>query len=503
MKIKTKYLLAFTTWLCLFAVHASAAQEAQKMPSAQQSPPLTSPTPPANTLTRIQQLEAQLEEMRAELTKLRKTMSASSANGGDATSAIGDTQIAQTAAPQASGNKENKPEARGAQAERNLPGIELGAGRLIPYGTIYFNAFGDSGGTNNADIPLFATPTNGGGISASARQTRIGLRVEGLRALNASVTGVIEADFTGGFPAVAIGENFSVVRLRLANAKFDWERTSVVVGQDWMVFAPNNPVSLANAAIPQFAAAGNPWSRLPQLRVERRFASGVLVQGAVLAPATGDFSTTASFFLQPTSGASARTPFLQSRAAINRSNWLGLKKPGAIGLSAHYGRARFVPAPATVDSFGLALDWNFPLATRVTLAGEGFFGRNLAGFQSAVFQNANTDFAFRDGANLIAGGARAIGTRGGWSQIGLTPPVLKDTLTAYASFGMDDPRDEDLVSVRSRDWRERNLSFAFNFVHRLTPQFSWGLEFRRLETIYFLSGKQTSNHINLGAALSF
>lgn len=489
---------------CLWLLIAGSLAQAQT-PSIQPSP-AASPTPPADVQTRIERLEAEVEAMCAEITRLRQAAASasSSANEGNTTQATSNTQ--NPAATQASGNRENRPEKQGAQtaqAERRPPGVELGAGRLIPYGTIYFNAFGNSGGTNNADIPLFATPSGGGNMSASARQTRLGLRVEGLRALNARLTGTVEADFFGGFPAVGIGENFGLVRLRLANVRLDWERTSIVVGQDWMVFAPNNPVSLANAAIPQLAAAGNPWSRLPQLRVERRFASGVLLQGALLAPATGDFPSGATFFLQPTSGANARTPFLQARGAITRSKWLGLNKPGAIGLSAQYGRARPVAGQPQVDSLGLALDWNFPLARRVTFAGEGFTGRDLAGFQSGVFQGVNTDFAFLSGSTLIPGGVRAIGTRGGWAQLGFTPPVLENNLTLYASYGLDDPRNEDLVSVRPRDWRTRNQGFAFNFVHRLTPQLSWGLEFRRLETEYTLSGKRSSNHINLGAAFSF
>ena len=61
-----------------------------------------------------------------------------------------------------------------AAAEKHLPGIDLGPVRAVPYGTIYFNAFGNSGGTNNADDPLFATPTNQGNVEHERASDAIG-----------------------------------------------------------------------------------------------------------------------------------------------------------------------------------------------------------------------------------------------------------------------------------------------------------------------------------------
>src|SRR6266511_2583775 len=186
---------------------------------------------------------------------------------------------------------------------------EVSPVKVTPYGIIYFNLFDNSAGTNNSDVPLWST-AGVGSLSASGRQSRFGLRVTGLTAAKAKMTAVIEADFFGGFPAVGIGDNMGVLRLRLANVRLDWRKASLIVGQDWMVFAPANPVSLASAGIPLMAATGNPWSRLPQVRGE--WHSGpVLLQGAVLAPSTGDFA--AAFLYQPASGALSKVPFVQGR----------------------------------------------------------------------------------------------------------------------------------------------------------------------------------------------
>lgn len=446
---------------------------------------------------RVEQLEAQMEVMRAELTQLKSELAGEKSTSADSLSA----------SSPGNAKAESKPP-QTATTEKHLTGIDLGPVRAVPYGTIYFNAFGNSGGTNNADVPLFATPTNPGNVSISVRQTRLGLKLEGPNVGGAKTRGQVEADFFGGFPAVGIGENFGVVRLRLALVRLDWEKTSLEAGQDWVIFAPNNPVSIAAAAIPQLAAAGNPWARLPQVRVDHRWKSGKVVwQGAVLAPSTGDSPTasTSPFFLQPTTGAISRVPFFESRIALSEGNWLGTKKGGSVGLSAQYGRARVANTPANnkIDSFGIAADWNFPIVARLTVNGEAFFGRNLAGFQAEVFQGFNPDFAYRQGAGLIAGGARAIGTRGGWTQVAFTPPVLSDQLVVYGSYGLDDPRDGDLVSLTKRDWRLRNQALAFNLIYKLSPQLSWGFEFRHLDTLYLLSGKQTANHVNLAAIFTF
>ena len=156
-----------------------------------------------------------------------------------------------------------------------------------------------------------------------------------------------------------------------------------------------------------------------------------------------------------------------------------------------------------ITSDAIALDWNFPIVERVSISGEAFTGRNLGGFQGGVFQNYNNDFAYRVGSSLVSGGVRSISTRGGWTQLGFTPPISHDRITFYGSFGIDDPNDKDLVSLSHRDWRTRNLAVAADAIYKFTQQFSVGAEFRRFQTNYFYSRRQNANHVNLGAAYTF
>lgn len=481
-------------FILVFFVVAVNAQSVEK-----KADPEGTPRPTDQLEQRIKDLESQIAAIKSELTKIKEAAKQEKA-------AEPMTTASSTAVRSDPQTVSKKPDNTAAAAPKQL-GIDLGPVRLTPYGTIYFNAFSNNGAVNNNDVPLFATPSGQGGNSASARQTRLGLKFEGGRIGGARVGGVLEADFFGGFPSMGIGENFGVVRIRSANVKLDWEKTSLVLGQDWVPFAPLNPTSLAAAAIPQLAAAGNNWARLPQVRVDHKLNDHVTVTAAILAPQTGDQPTGSTFFLQPNSGAVSRSPFIQTRISYADKNWFESGKSGSVGVSTQYGRSKIplgtISAGSEIESIGVAFDWNIPFHKRVALIGEAFWGRNLGGFQAGIFQSINTEFAYRNGSTIRPAGARAIGTKGGWSQISFTPDLFKDRWTLYASLGLDDPRNEDLTSVSGFNFRTRNFAYALNTIYKVTPQLSFGAEFRRFITDYFVTGRRRSQHVNLAASYSF
>lgn len=372
--------------------------------------------------------------------------------------------------------------------------------KVTPYGIAYFNLFSNSDAVNNGDVPLFAAATGAGHLGMTARQSRLGIRVTGAKVGKANVTAVVEGDFFGGYPAVGIGDNMGVFRLRLANARLDWAKGSLVVGQDWMIFAPVNPLSISSAGIPLFAAAGNPWSRLPQIRGEWRTPK-VLLQGGLLAPQTGDFNS--AFFYQPGSGALSETPFLQGRAAVVLANFAQSKKAATIGVSGHYGRSR-VTANAIDRAFGsngIAADWVLPLGTKVTVQGEAFTGSNLGGFQAGIFQGLIADGALTNpDGSFSLDGPRGIDTTGGWVQVtaAVTPSV-----TVHGGFGTDDPDDADFLTVVRRETRIENTAISIGFQHKASAQVSWGVEYRRLDTTYLIAGDKDVSHLNVGFTFTF
>jgi len=101
-------------------------------------------------------------------------------------------------------------------------------------------------------------------------------------------------------------------RLRLAFGRVDWNHVSIEAGQDWAVFSPLNPTSLASFAIPSMSASGNPWIRSPQFRFEWRSEAGkptrVLLQAAALDPNVGDNPATLAAARAPAVGERGRGP---------------------------------------------------------------------------------------------------------------------------------------------------------------------------------------------------
>ena len=169
-------------------------------------------------LERLQLLEAEVGQMRQELTSLR--------------AALGPAPLVEKkSAPAGTGMIVAPRPGISAPPEEKQPGFGIGPWRAVPYGTIYFNAFGNSSGTNNADVPLFAAG-GPGNISATARQTRLGMRLDGPQLAGARLTALVESDFFGGFPSIGVGETFGVVRLRLAYVRLQWQQTGVLVGQE-------------------------------------------------------------------------------------------------------------------------------------------------------------------------------------------------------------------------------------------------------------------------------
>ena len=365
--------------------------------------------------------------------------------------------------------------------------------KVVPYGVVYFNGFNNSGGTNNEDVPLWAMAGTGDslrhGPPVALRLPRE--RARRLRAPRRPRRS--KPTSSAAFPRSAPAR--TSVRCGCESPPLDstGRTPRFVLGQDWMVFAPVNPTSLACAAIPLFAAAGNPWARIPQVRLEERLGP-VLLQAAALAPQSGDFSS--SFLAQPNSGALSESPYLQARVAVTSKSLFGSGKPAAVGVSGHYGQSQVTPSggsPKDLDSDGVALDWNLPLGKHVSLAGEAFFGTNLAGFQAGVFQGINPD------AVGAAGTPESIGTSGGWAQIGLSASKL----SLLAAFGIDDPDDDDLRSATSRNWRSRNQVVALAMSYRASAQLSLGIEYRFLETLFVQTGTQKDRHLNLAAVMAF
>jgi hypothetical protein len=236
-----------------------------------------------------------------------------------------------------------------------------------------------------------------------------------------------------------------------------------------------NPVSPAAIGTPGFATSGNLWLWLPQIRAgaERGGTVRFGVQGAVLAPTSGDGATT----FETDNDQAERTgkPYLQARAHLR----VGEEDPIEIGCGVHRGWIR--PQASTKDSKAFGCDAVAPFTEWLEVRGEWFAGEALRGLGGGGI-----------GQNFIPDTTRGLKTKGAWLQINVKPTHM---LNAGVGCGGDHPEQITLLA------RRRNDACAGYGVVRTGPMF-FGAEFRRLRTEY-VTRRFTNDHVALVTGFEF
>jgi len=399
-----------------------------------------------------------------------------------------------------------KPAPRPVVAAAAAPAIPVTTTSRVPvslYGTLVFNAFANTAAANIEDFPLFASkqssdPTGGDkNFGATARQTRLGLRLNPVPLGGATLTGDFEFDLFGGKTPVSNGVDMDIFRVRTAYGRLSWKHAAFEAGQDWALFSPLSPTSYAAYAVAEFSASGNPWIRLPQVRGEFSTGSGdtnrLLFQFAALDPNMGDYPTAVfSTSRQPGIGERGRMPALESRIAYTAR---AAGRDFTLGLSGHYGHGRNyglinnVGAFAKVDSWGVNLDYSLPVTRRFNLTGEAFEGRALG-----IFSVTSGEAIGAVGTP----GAHGVESRGGWTQAQFN---LAKPWQLNVAYGIEVPNASQLP-VGNR-WR--NETYMTNIMYKLNPLVTFALEYRRLLTDYRnqLFANERGDHINLSIVYGF
>jgi hypothetical protein len=208
--------------------------------------------PPANNVRQdIATLRAEVERLRAELQELRALVAADRAATPQADEvahpapAETDTPIdPAVAAPQQAVDPQASLEMLRTQVAE-LAEIKVESSSRMPikvFGTIHTNAFANSATPNWMDSPNLVNlpPADGhaGSFSATLRQTRIGLLIDGPTLNGVRSNATVAMDFFGGIPGFATGQVMGLPRLLVAFARFEGQRTAVEVGQDHMILDP-------------------------------------------------------------------------------------------------------------------------------------------------------------------------------------------------------------------------------------------------------------------------
>ena len=372
------------------------------------------------------------------------------------------------------------------------------------HGIVLMNAFRNLGGSDNLDFPVYAQPVPRAfpqaTLGATLRQSEIGLEIFGPNIAGARTSADVQLDFAGGFPATGNGVNFGIARLQTANVRFDWERTSVVAGQDSLFISPLSPTSFASLATPTFAFAGNLWGWTPQLRVEHRFSVSdqqtLTVQAGVLDNLDWEPPFN-SFYRSPQAGEMSGQPAYAFRTAWSRPV---REHPFSFGVAGYYGRQNWAWA-RFVDAWAGMADWQVPLLPRLALSGEFYRGRGIGGLGGAV------------GTSILYGGdptfpftpIRGLDTVGGWTQLKFqaTSKIEFNGVFAEDNAFAGDVRGFATDKNNFGEILGRNRGTLGNVVFRPRSDLVLSAELRRLRTFPVYSASTVTNQVNLSVGILF
>jgi regulator of replication initiation timing len=364
-------------------------------------------------------------------------------------------------------------------------------------GLALVNLFRNGGLVDNLDFPTYALPSNPYGsnssFGATLRQSEVGLEVFGPEFAGAKTRSEIQMDFGGGFPTPALdGINTGLVRLRTADMRLDWARTSVVVGQDGLFISPLSPTSFASLAIPSMGYSGNLWAWTPQVRIEHRFdlsdGQDVTVQGGILDNLTGEPSY--GTHRMPQAGEQSGQPAYAARVGW-RKELNG--RTASAGGSGYYSRQNW-GFGWEVDGWAAAADWRIPFASKVELSGEFYRGHAVGGLGGGIGQS----ILFSGSPTNPASDFRGVNSAGGWSQIKF---LANSRLEFNGVFGMDNPYSADVHAFASPvgyypTVLTANRSAMMNFIYRPRSDLLFSGEYRRLRTSE-IGALNTADQVNL------
>jgi len=371
-------------------------------------------------------------------------------------------------------------------------------------GIVLMNLFSNRGTFDNQDFPELVFDSNPinphGSFGATLRQSEIGLEVFGPHVAGATTTGDVQVDFAGGFPNTLNGVTSGLVRLRTATLRLDWQRTSIVGGQDTAFFSPLSPTSFASLAVPALAYAGNLWSWIPQVRVEHRFdladADSVTLQGGIVDNLTGELPVFQSSSV-PQAGERSGQPAYAARVAWRR---MISGHPLTLGAASYYSRQDWWFSRHVNGWAGMA-DWDVPLGSGFSLSGEFYRGRGIGGLGAAAGRSA----VYNGPLNVPATQVLGLDSIGGWSQLKFR---ASERLEFNGAFGLDQAYSGDLrLFAATQSYVDPNLfqnrGYLVNFVYRPHTNLLFSAEYKGLRTANVDDYGRNGQQVNLTMGISF
>jgi peptidoglycan hydrolase CwlO-like protein len=466
--------------------------------------------------TQVNSLKAQQESTQAESKALRKELDDARAqlvalSGQPAATGATESAVAASALPQDSVEErvskleETQQLDEQKMAEQSQTKVESSSKyRIRLNGIVLFNTYINRGSVENQDFPELATPpgplSSGGTFGASLRQSQIGLEGFGPTIAGARTSAQVQFDFAGGFSDAPNGVSFGIVRLRTGTVRFDWENTSLIVGQDSLFLAPLSPTSIATLAIPAFAYSGNLWSWTPQVRVEHHFrfseGSSLLLQAGILDGLSGE-TPPSDYYRYPTWGENSGQPAYATRLAWTRSvNGQNI----IAGVGGYYDRQNW-GLGRTIDAWAGTADLTMPLTSRFEFTGQFYRGRATGGLGGGIAQSVLWVGPLTDPETEIYG----LDSMGGWAQLKYK---VTSKLQLNGAYGVDNPFASELrQNGGSQPYYpsplSKNHTVMSNFLYQPKSDIVLSLEYRRLKTYTLDSTANGANIINISVGYLF
>jgi|GEM_PF-1260649 len=382
----------------------------------------------------------------------------------------------------------------------------LGALRLRFYGRVLLNVSVSDSAEVGQDVPLWPLPgtvpvtfPDGSRLPAgrihdtifTARQSVFGFNFSPAHSNIWTPSGVVEFDFFGTRPSDSLqpqGRVFNEPRLRKVYLQLEKGGYKLVAGQDDMIIAPLDPISLSHVGAPLGATAGNLWARLPQVRLDLTHHFGettVLLQVGVLRPLFADprlgdlppvgaaIDSTFSGF-----GERASAPFYQTRLALSHPM---SGSTATVGVGGHFG-SEAVGANRNIHSWALAVDAELPLLSRLTFRGEGFLGSSLVPFQGGILQGVVAIPNPPPAPQNVFKEIHPLAGAGGWWELTLRA-TADNKNNLHVGGSVDNPRNRQLRPGTTRS--KNGIAWASYFrklTSDVTVAFEWSYwQFRTVQ----------------------
>ena len=345
------------------------------------------------------------------------------------------------------------------------------------YGYIKLDASYDSAMTNDGDFAYIVLPYAEGEeddeFNMTAKQTRLGVMLDGGGSDAVDVSGVIEFDFYGGG-----AENKPNPMLRKAYMEFKTDAIDILAGQTSDVISPIVPTTLNYIVLWK---SGDIGYRRPQIR----FTKAMKVSDE--AKVTLQASLNRSMGKDANGGETIGMPSLQGRVAVGTKLMGGVMELGVSGLmgseaAAYADTLLGIATTSELDQSVVAVDVSLPLGEMFALKGQYFTGKNLAHYLGGVGQG----FAVVPSEEARNAELVEIESSGWWAQLTVKPA---ESWQFNVGAGSDDPEiSKDDVAVDDKrnpvNNYEKNTTFYGNALWTVAPAAVIGVEYAMIETEY-------------------